>query len=280
MNRYERDAAAAFATPPARDLPLARALVSERVWMALRAARTLDSAPAPDPRWDEEERAAWLLYAPLLSRCGDRPFVFAQIGQSLDGRVATPEGDARDVSGRDGLTHLHRCRALADAVLIGVRTALADDPRLTVRLADGDCPARVIVDPSGRLDDGAKVFRDDGCRRIVVQACSRERRAGIEVIRLDRRGEGLDPVEIAAALGRLGFRRLLVEGGAVTIGRFLDAGMIDRLHVGIAPLIIGAGPSSLVTRPRATLAEATRPRMRVFSLGGDVVCDCAFAEQD
>ncbi|MCV0394791.1 MAG: RibD family protein [Rhizobiaceae bacterium] len=250
--------------------------MSGRVWAALLAARSDASQAVPDPLWSPDEFAAWSLYSPLLGLGDGRPFLFAQVGQSLDGRVATPAGESRDVSGRDGLIHLHRCRALADAVIVGVGTALADDPRLTVRLADGDNPARIVIDPSGRLDDGATVFRDDGCRRIVVQACGRDRPAGVEIVRLPAHDGCMDAGAVAAALHDLGLRRVLIEGGGTTIGRFLDAGLVNRLHVGIAPLIIGAGRSGLTMRPPTRLAEAQRPRTRVFCLGGDVIFDCAF----
>jgi riboflavin-specific deaminase-like protein len=244
------------------------------VWARLLAMRG-GPAKAPDPAWSPGETAAWDLYAPLAEARGS--FWFAQVGQSLDGRVATVSGDARDVSGVGGLRHLHRCRALADAVVVGVRTAISDDPRLTVRLATGPNPARVVVDPSGRLPDDAALFAPDGARRIVVQAVARPRPAGIEVVRLPAVDGWIAPKSIRAALRRLGLGRVLVEGGGATIAGFLEAGLLDRLHVTISPLIIGAGPSGLRTTPIASLSEALRPETRVYGLDADVVFDCALA---
>ena len=244
------------------------------VWSALMAART-GGRPSVDPRWSPVERAAWALYAPLLGP-GDGGFCFAQVGQSLDGRVATSSGDARDVSGPAGLKHLHRCRALAEAVLVGVRTALTDDPRLTVRLVEGPSPTRVVIDPRGRLPNEAAALADDGARRVVVQACDTPRPAGVEVLRLPARQGWIEPAAILGALARVGLRRVLVEGGGVTIAGFLEAGLLDRLHVGVAPLIIGAGPSGLrTTTPIARLADALRPETRVYGLETDVIFDCA-----
>ena len=74
-----------------------------------------------------------------------------QIGQSLDGRIATLSGHSRYINGSQGLCHLHRLRALVDAVVVGVGTALADDPQLTVRHVGGPSPARIVVDPRGRI---------------------------------------------------------------------------------------------------------------------------------
>lgn len=250
---------------------LHRAFASDDVWAALRRLKD-GAAAAPNPNWSDEEAAAWALYVPLAAPTGEA-FVFAQIGQSLDGRVATQNGDARDVSGRDGLKHLHRCRALADAVIVGVNTALADNPRLTVRLVDGTSPARVVIDPNGRLPVDCDFFHQPGSK-LIVQARDHARPQGAEIIRLPAAGDGLDPHAIVAALAERGFRRILIEGGGLTIGRFLDAGALDRLHVSISPLLIGAGPAGLNAAPVPCLADAVRPRANVYGLGTDIVFDC------
>lgn len=247
--------------------------VTPRVWERLLAVRQ-GLACTCCGRWSVGERAALGLYGPLARR-DLGPQTVAQVGQSLDGRVATVTGDARDVSGPDGLAHLHRMRALVDAVVIGVRTALHDTPRLTVRLCAGQNPARVIIDPKGRLPDDAPVLADDGARRIVVQAVDRARPAGVTALRLHPRDGQLDPADIVDALRAEGLETLLVEGGAITIARFLEAGLLSRLQVAIAPLLIGGGPMGLTfPNPIPRLADAIRPDMRVFALGSDVVFDC------
>ena len=160
--------------------------------------------------WSAQERAAMALYGPLARR-DLGPVTVAQIGQSLDGRVATLAGDARDVSGPDGLTHLHRMRALVDGVLIGVRTALHDLPRLTVRLCPGRNPARIVVDPRGRMPNDAPLLAADGVRRIVIQAVERTRPEGVEVIRLEERDGLIDPRDILAALHAAGLSTVMVR---------------------------------------------------------------------
>lgn len=247
--------------------------VTGDVWSALLDLRD-GGVVHPAPEWSAAEHAAWSLYAPLASGCLGT-HIFAQVGQSLDGRIATPAGDATEVSGPEGLRHLHRCRALADAVVVGVRTALQDDPRLTVRLVPGRSPARVVIDPRGRLPDSANALVDASERRVVIQACDRPRPAGVEVVRLPAPDGWIAAGDIAVALGDLGFGRVLVEGGCVTIQRFLDAGLLDRLHVAVAPLIIGEGPTGLRMAPVARLRDALRPVTRVYGLETDVVFDCA-----
>lgn len=250
--------------------------VTERVWAALLQSR--ETSTQASPWWTAGEVAAWELYAPLAAG-SDRTTLFAQVGQSLDGRIATPSGDATEVSGPEGLRHLHRCRALADVVVVGVKTALQDDPRLTVRLVTGSSPARVIIDPRGRLPDTAKALMDPGVRRVVIQACGKSRPAGVEVVNLKAPDGWIAPEDIALTLEELGFRRVLIEGGCVTVQRFLDAGLLDRLHVAIAPLIIGDGPSGLRMAPVSRLRDALRPEMHVYGLDTDVVFDCALRSQ-
>lgn len=268
MNQHERVPAEGAADDG--PMPVASAEISDRVWDTLLAAQK-DGSTRPSAAWTAAEKAGWELYAPLLGREG-RPHVFAQIGQSLDGRVATVDGDAADVSGTEGLRHLHRCRALADCVIVGANTAIQDNPRLTVRLVKGDNPARVVIDPRGRLAEDASLLTGERC--LVVQACDRERPAGVETLKVASSADGLDAVSIVAALIERGFRRIMIEGGGITIGHFMDADLVDRLHVGISPLIIGAGPPGLTTNPISLLAQARRPRARVYGLGGDIIIDC------
>jgi len=251
--------------------------VTPRVWdriLLVRHGRTC----ACCGRFTPAERAALDLYGPVARR-DLGPLTIAQIGQSLDGRIATESGDARDVSGPDGLAHLHRLRALVDGVVIGVRTALHDNPRLTVRLCRGPNPARIVIDPRGRLPDDAPVFNSCGARRIVVQGSDRPRPPGVEILRLPLQDSRLDPAQILDGLRALGLGSLLIEGGGLTIAGFLECGLLDRLQVSVAPLIIGAGPQGLTTRSSIDkLSQALRPDTRVFGLRSDIVFDCGLGD--
>ena len=225
-------------------------------------------------------RAGGLRALPARSPSDDAPCLFAQVGQSLDGRIATASGDATAISGPDGLRHLHRCRALADAVVVGVRTALADDPRLTVRLVP-----RRQARPASSSTRAAGCPTTPGRWPPTAPAGSWSRpatargRAGVEIVRLPADDGWISPLAIADALAERGLRRVLIEGGGVTIGRFLDAGLLFRLHVAIAPLIIGAGPAGLRTSPIARLADALRPETHVYGLDSDVIFDCALGRR-
>jgi riboflavin-specific deaminase-like protein len=215
------------------------------------------------------------LYEPLLRHTGSRPFIVAQMGQSLDGRIATPTGKSRYINGSAGLDHLHRLRALVDAVVVGVGTVLADDPQLTTRRVEGRSPARVVIDRSGRTSREAKWLRQDGCERIVFSENAAGWPDAVERIGTERDPDVFEPARLVAALAARGHHVILIEGGAATVSRFIDAGMVDRLHICLSPMILGSGRAVLDLRPIDNLCDAIRPHARPYLLeDGNVLYDC------
>jgi len=223
-----------------------------------------------------EAASFWRLYAPVAGGSADPAYVIGQLGQSLDGRIATPTGRSHYINGPEAILHLHRLRALVDAVIVGAGTVIADDPQLTVRLVKGPNPARVAIDPTGRLPATARLFANDGARRFVVQTIDVPRPAGVTSINLAGRDGRLDPHDIVAALAKHGLRRLLIEGGGRTVSGFLSAAALDRLHVCVAPLVIGSGPIGITLPPIDRLDAGLRPATSIHHLGEDVLFDCAF----
>jgi diaminohydroxyphosphoribosylaminopyrimidine deaminase/5-amino-6-(5-phosphoribosylamino)uracil reductase len=224
--------------------------------------------PLPAP-WEER-------FGPLKAGAVDDLVVVGQFGQSLDGRVATETGHSHYINGPAGLAHLHRLRALVDVVVVGVGTARADDPQLTVRHVAGPSPARVVVDPRGRIAPSARLFARDGVRRLVITADGTrpELPAGVECVCLPATDGAIAPSAILAALAERGFRRMLIEGGSHTVSRFIAAGCLDRLHIVVAPIILGAGRGGVALAPVASCADALRPPMRLHRLDGEVLFDC------
>ncbi len=210
----------------------------------------------------------------------ERPFIVAQLGQSLDGRIATRTGDSRYIGAAPSLDHLHRIRAHVDAVVVGIGTVLADDPQLNVRRCEGRNPARIVIDSRGRLPAAAKCLAgEDGVRRIVFRdAASRGEPLPreVEIIRLATDGNGhFRMPDLARALAALGFDRVLIEGGARIVSRAIDAGIVDRLHLMVSAMILGSGQPGLELAPIDRISQALRPRVEVVSLGdGDVLFDC------
>ena len=223
----------------------------------------------------QSQAGAMDVLAALTNASPDRPYVIAQLGQSLDGRIATPTGASRWINRDCALDHVHRLRANVDAVIVGVRTVVADDPWLTVRRVPGRQPARVVIDPNGRMSPTANVLAADGIRRFVVCGVDARCAKGAEPLVVGRVGALLAPDLIVAALFQRGYKKILIEGGATTVSSFIDANAVDRLHVLVAPVILGSGTTGLSLQAIRGLDEARRPLTTVHMLDdGDVLFDC------
>ncbi|MBY0439232.1 MAG: RibD family protein [Burkholderiales bacterium] len=224
------------------------------------------------------------LYAPLCAGRRARPLVVGHLAQSLDGRIATAGGMSRWLSGSEDLLHTHRMRALSDAVVVGVNTVLHDDPQLTVRRCAGRSPVRVVIDPERRLDGSQRVFTDAAAPTLLLVAAGStqagERFGHAEVVAVERGQRGLDPREICRVLARRGLHRLLIEGGGITVSRFLEAGALHRLQITVAPVILGSGRPAIVLPEISDLGLSLRPRTRRVVLGDDVMIECDFEAVD
>jgi riboflavin-specific deaminase-like protein len=206
-----------------------------------------------------------------------RGHVVALLGQSLDGYIATRGGQSQYINGAGSLTHLHRLRALSDAVIIGVNTAIADRPRLTTRRVPGPHAVRVVIDPNGRLPPESGLIADGVAQTLVLRAAEegeegeRPLSAQATALHLPAGTGRLDPACLIAALAARGLTRLLVEGGGVTVTRFLEAGLLDRLQLAVSPLLIGKGRPALTIPPAERLDQALRPPCRRHLLGEEDV---------
>jgi riboflavin-specific deaminase-like protein len=219
------------------------------------------------------------LYLPVCGATAAFPIAVGHLGQSLDGFIATHAGESQYVTGEENLRHMHRMRALSDAIVVGAGTVAADDPQLTTRHVTGPSPLRVIFDPARRLGDHYRVFRDDAADTIYVCAKSQarpgEQRFGnAALVPVDDVEGNVDAARLMTLLHDRGCHRVFVEGGGVTVSMLLEANLLDRLHVAIAPMVIGDGRPAIRLTPPANLRDCLRPRYRVFRMGGDVLFDC------
>ncbi|MET0543150.1 MAG: RibD family protein, partial [Variovorax sp.] len=185
---------------------------------------------ALDDEWSAEAAELFTLVKPLLDRTpASAPWVVGQLGQSLNGCIATRSGDANYINGAEVLSHLHRLRALSDAVIVGAATAALDNPQLTTRRVEGDNPVRVVIDPSLRVPPSARVFSDGAAPTLLVCDAQREAEAAgrvgagqvLGVPRLTGSDGIVDVRALQAALAGRGLRVLFVEGGGVTVSHFM-----------------------------------------------------------
>lgn len=235
--------------------------------------------------WNAQADELFELLEPLLGlRPAGAAWVIAQLGQSLDGCVATRTGDSSFINGPENLLHLHRLRALCDAVIVGAGTVAADNPRLTTRRVSGPHPTRVLLDPQLRLAgcvQTAHVFNDSQAptlwlcdarwRDEAVAQVGADRVLAVNGLLRDDHTPNLAPA--VTALRARGLARLFVEGGGVTVSRFLAQRCLDRLHLALAPVIIGNGRPGLRFDGPARLSDCERPRCRVVRMGPDHLWD-------
>lgn len=216
------------------------------------------------------------------------PGVTVHYAQTLDGRLATRTGQSQWISGSAALRLAHQLRAEHQAVMVGVGTVRADNPRLTVRLVPGESPARVIVDSTLRLPLDAHVLTDGAARTLVAttdRAGRREidavRRQGAEILVVDQNASGrVDLLDLLHRLAGLGFSSLLIEGGAALITSALRCGLVDRLVVCIAPKVIGSGIEAVGDLDILQMSEALHFSQSSFtSVGEDVIFDGQLAPQ-
>ena len=277
--------------------PLWAAMLKQRRGVARPGVSTLRHTPAegwqPPARSSAADRATFALYKPLLDATAGangattRPWLLGQLGQSLDGCIATHDGDSYFVTGEASLLHLHRLRALCDAVLVGAGTVAADDPQLTTRRVSGANPVRVVLDPGARLDGRSRLFHDaqaptwwlcdatlaaSASLRLAVAAAAPGGAQVFGVAGLADAAQG--PDRLLHALQQLHLRSVLVEGGGVTVSRLLAAGCLDRLHLVVAPLLVGSGrPGLRLPVQHERMDACPRPPARVFALGEDRLWD-------
>ena len=228
---------------------------------------------------DSPQRDLLELYLPICSASPARPITVGHLGQSLDGFIATSSGDSCSVTGPENILHLHRLRALCDAIIVGAGTIEADNPRLTTRLVAGSNPLRVIIDPACRLPPAHAVFSDRQASTLRATiggsgAAAEARSRGEELLEVRPNGHGLDLRDLLHQLHARGCCRVFVEGGGVTVSSFLEAGLLDRLHIAVAPLLIGEGRPTVRMSPRLRLQDCLRLRHRVYRAGLDILFDC------
>ena len=237
----------------------------------LRAAG-IEVVLAPNPQAIERSLAPYLHH-----RRTGRPFCIAKGAVSIDGRIAARDGTSQWITGDEARRDAHGLRAESQAILVGVGTALADRPQLTVRHAIQQPPVpplRVVLDATGRLMSPHPLFDVSQAPTLIIttdrcpletQACWKQQGVEVAVIARGVQGEGVDLTEALDFLGRRGILQVMIEGGATLLGAFLEQKLLQRLCLYMGPCILGSGGlplflceaiQTLKQAPRLNLIEA------------------------
>jgi len=174
------------------------------------------------------------------------PFVTLKIAQTLDGKIATASGESQWITGKKAREEGHRLRAQMDAILVGINTVLKDDPSLTTRIPGGRDPIRVIVDSSLRVPLNAKVITQRSSARTVIAALANApikktkqlQDLGVDVITVKSKGGRVDVQALMKKLGKMDIMSLLIEGGAEINSSALKEGIVDKVVLFVAPMLM------------------------------------------
>lgn len=216
------------------------------------------------------------------------PFVILKSAMTMDGKTATASGDSRWITNEKSRNYVHKLRASVDAVMVGVGTALADDPQLTARIPQGRDPLRVVVDSSLKISPDARMFHQESSAATLVATLSdnaermaRLKSLGAEVLRCHERDGRVDLHDLLERLGARGVQSVLLEGGSALAGEALRAGLIDKFILFYAPKLLGgsdgfglfAGPSE------ERMADCFRLRTEAVRRFGDDIMIEAYPEE-
>ena len=197
-----------------------------------------------------------------------KKLTIAQLGQSIDGRIALNNGNSHYINNKKGIHYLHCLRSISDAIIVGSNTIKKDNPLLTTRKVKGKNPKRIIIDGSLSLTNKYKVF-NDGYENIIFTKSKKNKILNNSIIiRLDKKNFTKN---IVNQVKKLGYNFVLIEGGSKTISEFLNNEYIDLLQFIIAPIIIGSGINSLNLKEIKSLNKALRPKFTYNILEKEIV---------
>ena len=202
-----------------------------------------------------------------------KKFYIGQIGQSLDGKIALLNGNSHYINDKNSISYLHSLRSICDAVVVGVNTIRKDDPLLTTRAIKGPNPQRIIIDPSLKLTNKYKVFKDGMPNIIFTHSKLNKKFNNTQIYQLPERNfTNL----IYQNINRLGYKFVLVEGGSKTISKFLENGLLNIMQFIIAPTIIGSGINSINIEPITNLKNVIRTKNNIFKFGKEIIVSLEF----
>ena len=211
-------------------------------------------------------KSALNILVPILRR--NKKLVIAQIGQSIDGRIALKNGNSHYINNPKSIIYLHCLRSISDAIIVGSNTIKKDNPLLTTRKIKGANPKRIIIDGSLSLNNKYKIFNDGNENIIFTKSNKKIILNNSTIIRLKEKNFTRN---LIAQLKKLKYKNILVEGGSKTISELINNKYIDILQFMIAPILIGSGINSLNLKEISNLKKAIRPIYNFNVLENEII---------
>jgi len=206
------------------------------------------------------------ILVPILRK--NKRLVIAQIGQSIDGRIALNNGNSHYINNPKSIIYLHCLRSISDAIIVGSNTIKKDDPLLTTRKIKGTNPKRIIIDGSLSLNNKYKIFNDGSENIIFTKSNKNIRLNNSTIIRLNKKNFTKNFI---TQIKKLKYNNILVEGGSKTISELINNKYIDILQFMIAPILIGSGINSINLKEISNLNKAIRPKSNFNELENEII---------
>ena len=206
------------------------------------------------------------ILVPILRK--NKKLVIAQIGQSIDGRIALKNGNSHYINNPKSIIYLHCLRSISDAIIVGSNTIKKDNPLLTTRKIKGTNPKRIIIDGSLSLNNKYKIFNDGNENIIFTKSSKIVKLNNSTIIRLKEKNFTKN---LITQIKKLKYKNILVEGGSKTISELIDNKYIDILQFMIAPILIGSGINSLNLKEISNLEKAIRPKYNFNVLENEII---------
>ena len=206
------------------------------------------------------------ILVPILRK--NKKLVIAQIGQSIDGRIALNNGNSHYINNPKSIIYLHCLRSISDAIIVGSNTIKKDNPLLTTRKIKGTNPKRIIIDGSLSLNNKYKIFNDGNENIIFTKSNKNIRLNNSIIIRLKEKNFTKN---LITQIKKLKYKNILVEGGSKTISELINNKYIDILQFMIAPILIGSGINSLNLKEISNLNKAIRPKHNFNELENEII---------
>ena len=208
---------------------------------------------------------------PLLIK-NNKNFI-GQIGQSLDGKIALSNGNSHYINEKESIIYLHCLRSISDGVLVGVNTIIKDDPLLTTRQIKGPNPTRLIIDPSLKLTNKYKIFKDNNKNIIFTNSPKEKKLNNTTIVKFPKKNFTINIYEY---LKKISLTNILIEGGPTTLSHFIELRLLNYMQFIISPSIIGPGIDSVKLKPISNLKDAIRLKNTISKLGKEIIVTLNF----